>query len=148
MKGQILKTPTLKGKPMISLCRYQHQQLIIVEPNRSANWQQNKQLLYLTSGVCLIVALLFALSGAWLVIPFAGLEIIALSVGLYHSCQGAHRRHVLRFDNRDLTIEKGSASPQQVWQFPKTNTSIRVQRQPHPFDPLKIFLSAPGVTLI
>lgn len=125
---------------MITVSDYNKEQLIVVEPNRSASWNQNKILIGILGCWCLLIACAFALIGAWMILPFAGIEIAALLAGCYSVCWNLHRRHVLRFCEDGVTIEKGRLLPNQVWHFSKHHTSISVERRDHPWDPLKIFL--------
>lgn len=113
---------------------------IIAQPNQSADWETNKQLLLglgLLSGV---IATGFTLVGAWLILPFAGLEMTALGGALYVVCRKLNMRHVLYFAGDQLVIEKGMRFPQRVWRLPRQAASIIVERQNHPWDPIKINL--------
>ena len=55
----------------------QHGQ-IIMYPNRSASWQSVKRFLWVISIFAFTIAFTFAFYGLWMVLPFAGLEILAL----------------------------------------------------------------------
>lgn len=113
---------------------------IIAQPNQSANWQANKQILLYIGLASALIATIFSLLGAWLILPFAGLEITALGAALYIVCRKQSLRHVLHFSGDQLLIEKGCNQPEQVWQCSALSTFIVVERQPHPWDPIKISL--------
>ena len=113
---------------------------IIAQPNQSASWQSNKQLLLTVGLITGFIATLFSLMGAWLILPFAGIEITALGGALYVVCRRLNLRHVLHFSGDLLIIEKGMKQAQQRWQLHKQTTSIIVERQNHPWDPIKIYL--------
>lgn len=102
-------------------------QLLIVQPNCSASWQQNRRLLLLLTAWILLVSISFALAGAWVIIPFAGLEIAALAATLYYACWKLHHRHVIRFDDQQIIIEKGVYYPKQRWVLPQNKTFLSVQ---------------------
>lgn len=113
---------------------------IIAQPNQSADWQTNKQLLLAMGLLSGLIATGFTLIGAWVILPFAGIEITALGGALYLVCRKLNMRHVLYFSGDQLVIEKGIRCPQRVWQLPRQTTSIIVERQNHPWDPIKINL--------
>ncbi len=113
---------------------------VIAQPNQSASWETNKQLLLGFSIFSGVIATAFSLIGAWMVLPFAGIEITALGSALYVVCRKLNQRHVLFFSADQLIIEKGIGYPQQVWNLPRQNTFISVERQPHPWDPIKLSL--------
>ncbi|MCB1796165.1 MAG: DUF2244 domain-containing protein, partial [Candidatus Competibacteraceae bacterium] len=55
----------------------------VLRPNRSLSWRQN---LGVFGGLCLVTLMLvlpLVSMGFWLVLPFAGLELLAVGIGLY-----------------------------------------------------------------
>jgi len=118
-------------------------QKIIAQPNRSATWRQNKLLIAALSVWCLLIATGFALAGAWVILPFAGIELLGVATGLYYVSWKLSHRHVISFEGSNLRIEKGVYFPKQIWNFPRDTLSISVERQAHPWDPLKIILCGP-----
>ena len=113
---------------------------IIVRPNQSASWQSNKRLIVIFGLFSGLVATLFSAIGAWLILPVAGLEITALGSALYLVCRQAGLRHILHIQGQQLLLEKGHCQNLQRWQLDKANTSLYVERQQHPWDPVKISL--------
>ena len=72
---------------------------IIARPNNSLSEKDSLKLLAVLAGIALIVALGFSHAGAWLVLPFAGLEIIAFAYA-FHTVYA----HAGDFDS--ITIEQ------------------------------------------
>lgn len=56
---------------------------IIARPNNSLSPHDSVKLLAVMATVALVIALGFARIGAWLVLPFAGLEILAFAYAFY-----------------------------------------------------------------
>jgi uncharacterized membrane protein len=56
---------------------------IIARPNNSLSPDDSIRLLGVMASVALLIALGFAYIGAWLVLPFAGLEILAFAYAFY-----------------------------------------------------------------
>lgn len=125
---------------MVTLQQDDTEALLIAQPNHSANWRLNKIIIILFSAWWALVALLFLTKGLWPIIPFAGLEIGGLAVALYYVCWKLQQRHVLRFCEQQLTLQKGAYYPRFTWQFTREAVSLSVEVQDHPWDPLKIFL--------
>jgi len=67
---------------MVSSTRTASRLMIIARPNQSATWSDNVLLLLALSVPVLGIAVVFALLGAWLILPFAGLELLALGAAL------------------------------------------------------------------
>lgn len=111
---------------------------VIAQPNQSSNWQTNKQLLLGVGVFSGLIATGFSMIGAWMVLPFAGLEFTALGGALYVVCKKLNLRHIVHFCGDQLIIEKGIRFPQQVWRLPQQHCYVSVERRSHPWDPLRI----------
>ena len=120
---------------------------IIAQANCSASWRQNQWLLIILSSWGLFVSLLFGLQGAWLILPLVSFELILLALVLFLACKKIHQRHVLRFQQQQITLEKGSSCPDLHWQLALSQTRISVERQRHPWDPIKILLCTAEETI-
>lgn len=117
-----------------------NEELLIAQPNQSASWRLNKIIIAIFIIWWSIVCSVFLFKGLWPVLPFAGIEIGGLAIALYFVCWKLQQRHVLRFGEQQLTLQKGAYYPRFTWQFPRDAVSLSVEVQNHPWDPLKIFL--------
>lgn len=115
-------------------------QRIIAQANQSANWHTNKLLILALGLPCALIATLFSLAGAWVLLPYVGLEITGISAALYIVCRRLQHRHVLVFKPHQLSVEKGCHQPEQIWIFSLETLSIGVERQTHPWDAPRIKL--------
>jgi uncharacterized membrane protein len=125
---------------VVTLQQHNSEALLIAQPNHSANWRLNKFVIILFCMWWSLVALIFVAKGLWPIVPFAGLEVGGLALALYYVCWKLQQRHVLRFDEQQLTLQKGAYYPRFTWQFARDTVSLSVEVQSHPWDPLKIFL--------
>ncbi len=107
---------------------------IIAEPNCSASWRSNQVMLACLSGISLTIAALFALAGAWPILPFAGLELLSLGAALYYVSWKLHYRHVIRVEGDTVSIAKGHYHPRQEWQIPLDQARLAVTPENHPWD--------------
>ena len=90
---------------------------IVLSPNCSISWRELLLFYLLTCVVALAVGLFFTLQGLWLVLPFSGLEMLALGIGLYVTSRKVYRREVITLDPEHIRIEKGVQRVDQSWEF-------------------------------
>lgn len=114
--------------------------VIVAEPNRSASWQTNKVVLILMCCVSGTIAVGFAALGAWPVLPFAGLEMLALGSALYYVCWKLRYRHVITLSPQTVRIQKGHYYPKKSWEIPFDDAALSVTQKTHPWD-------SPGISL-
>jgi uncharacterized membrane protein len=89
----------------------------VLAPNRSISWRELLLFYILTCIVALAIGLFFTLQGLWLVLPFSGLEMLALGLGLYFTSRKVHRREVITLDPDRIRVEKGARRVDQSWEF-------------------------------
>jgi uncharacterized membrane protein len=118
--------------------------MIIAEPNRSASWQTNKMMLILMCCVSGAIALGFALLGAWVILPFAGLEMAALGSALYYVSWKLRYRHVIHLGPEVVRVQKGHYFPKKEWELPLREASLSVVPERHPWDAPAISLFSRG----
>lgn len=80
---------------------------LTISPNASLTVAQARLFFGLTAALTCGVAVLVALLGLWLVLPFAGLELVALAVALIVAVRGNAYREVIRFTEDSVRIEFG-----------------------------------------
>jgi uncharacterized membrane protein len=108
--------------------------MIVARPNQSASWRANLWLLLLLSIPVLAIAIVFALLGAWLILPFAGLELLALGAALYRVSRKVQYRHVITVSDDSVYVDKGYDCPLQHWRFARESTGLAVTTERHPWD--------------
>lgn len=116
-------------------------QCLILAPNRSADWRTNRRLIAAVTLISAVIAGGFAYIGAWVVLPFAGVEVLALSSALYWVNWNQYYRQVLWFEGSDLRIEKGFYRPQDCWHWQRQETAIHVSEPSVTGNPLAIYLA-------
>jgi len=113
---------------------------IILSPNLSARWKTNVYLLYLVSTFTLAIGIAFALAGLWLILPFAGLEVIALVWIVYSVAHKCHRIEVIHLGHDKVRVERGYRKPQSSWQSDTFWIRMIIAKQERPWHPLRVFL--------
>ncbi|MCK5858832.1 MAG: DUF2244 domain-containing protein [Abyssibacter sp.] len=73
------------------------------------SWHQAMVFMATISTVSLGIGIAFATMGFWVILPFAGLELLALGAGLYVSMRGNDYREVVTVTGERVTVEFGRA---------------------------------------
>jgi uncharacterized membrane protein len=108
--------------------------MIVAKPNHSSTWRNNLLALLAISVPSLGAAIGFALLGAWPILPFAGLELLALGSALYYVNWKLQYRHVITLSEDSVRIDKGFYLPKQTWMFKRHSTGLAVTPERHPWD--------------
>jgi uncharacterized membrane protein len=114
---------------------------IVVCPNMSGQWQTTKLFLWLISSLVLFIATIFALLGLWVILPFAGIEIIALVSLMYWVTHQCRRKQVITLSDNRIFVEAGYTSPGSSWESELFFTRLFVDKPPYrDGKPVKVFL--------
>jgi uncharacterized membrane protein len=111
---------------VVSVSHDEGRRLIILRPNRSADWHQNRMLWMLLFSHSSLIATGFALAGAWMILPFAGLELLLLGAALWYVNWKCNHQQVITLDGASLAIDKGVLRPRRRWRFVTVETSVSV----------------------
>lgn len=88
---------------------------IILRPHPPSSWRINLWVVLGIGALALSIATGFAFAGAWLILPFAGLEVMLLLAALYAVSIRCQRREVLSFSESEVVFEKGRHWPVFEW---------------------------------
>jgi len=98
---------------------------LILTPNCSISWRQLAVFYLGTCVLAITIALLFTLQGQWLIVPFSGMEMMALGIALYLTSRKVHRREVITVGKERVKIEKGIHKADQSWTFERSWIRLR-----------------------
>ncbi|MBZ2168680.1 DUF2244 domain-containing protein [Marinobacter sp. F4216] len=113
---------------------------LLLTPNRSLSWRGNVRIWLCVVAVTAIIATGMALAGAWVIIPFAGAEVLALAAGVYLTSKACQRQEVLTINDGDIRLEKGRTRKLSEWTLPLRYARLRMNPPAHPFAPPKLAL--------
>ncbi|WP_102798782.1 DUF2244 domain-containing protein [Bowmanella denitrificans] len=116
---------------MVSISHRNGVNQICLRPNRSASWSQTKWLISGLSCVAILVALAWSLAGAWLILPFAGLEVALLAALAFKVCKYTYHQQVIKVSAHCIDVQWGQHYPKRRWQFPRENSLILVEKARH-----------------
>ncbi|MFA9459328.1 DUF2244 domain-containing protein [Thiohalorhabdus methylotrophus] len=91
----------------------------VIRPNCSLSWQGAKRYLALQALACGIAALPLAWIGAWLVLPFAVVALVAVAVSFYLVLLRANRIEVVWLTEDQVAVERGLRGPEERTEFPR-----------------------------
>ena len=96
------------------------------------------------AGICtvtLLIGLFWTLIGAWLVLPFSGLEAALVAFVFYRVCRSTYQRQVICCSAEQVTVQFGASFPTRSWQLERSRTRVRVGAPPHPLAPLQLVIA-------
>jgi uncharacterized membrane protein len=115
-----------------------------LSPNCSLSWRWVKWLVFALACAILAVAAYWASLGAWLVLPFTGLELVVLGAGFYLASVAAHRREVIEIGGEHLRVLHGGRRLAEVAHFPRHWTRATLARDPGGWYPSHLVLHCQG----
>jgi len=116
----------------------------IVCPNCALSWRTTKLVLLFFAGCFAALSAYFATVGAWLVLPFAGLELAVLVAGFYLSALASHVREVIEVEGPVLRIWRGRRRLDEVASLPVNWSRVELRRDPRGWYPSRLRLCCHG----
>lgn len=117
---------------------------LIVKANQSMSWRANLYLAASLGFICMGVAIAMATYGLWMVIPFAGAEVILIVLCLYLTLKRLSRKEVITVDNEAIKLEWGYNQPDVTVNLPRQWSRLRYFRADSPFEVGDLSVSAHG----
>ncbi|HKK56012.1 DUF2244 domain-containing protein [Marinobacter sp.] len=111
----------------------------LLTPNRSMSWGGNVRVWLALLALTAFVATGMSLMGAWVVLPFAGIELAALAGAFYYTSRKCQRKEVLVLTPSIIRLEKGATQKEVEWDLPKQFVRVYQNLAPHPFTPPKLY---------
>ena len=107
---------------------------ISVQANSSMSWRANLILVGSVAFFSLGLAGIFAAMGYWLILPFAGLELLALLFCLQQTLKRLQLKEVITFDQDLITLEWGVNAPQKRVKVPRQWSRLSFKQSDNPFE--------------
>lgn len=116
----------------------------VIRPNRSLSWQGSLWFFLSLLLITIIIASTLTLMGFWLVLPFAGLEMLALGLGLYVVTCRCHECEVVSISPDTVRIQKGRRYPREDWTLGRYWTRVVLEHCPRAWYPSRLLLRSHG----
>lgn len=100
---------------------------IIARPNNSLSPENSLKLMLVLAIVAFVVALGFMHVGAWLVLPFAGLELAAFAYAFYHVYLHSSDFESISIEGDRVIVEKRNFREASVTEFQRYWTQVHVR---------------------
>jgi uncharacterized membrane protein len=116
---------------------------LVIGPNASLTGRQALGFFAGMCGVCLAIAGVFAAYGLWPVLPFAGLELMALGAALAVVLRRNRYREVLEFSGERLRVEFGMVGEgaRATCDWPRSQTRVWIERGEYDSSPTRLVLA-------
>lgn len=118
---------------------------VTFKPNCSLSAEGKRKVVLLLTIIPCCIAIGFSLLGAWLVLPFVGLEIIALAFAFYYVNSHEDDYESISIVGDILVVERGSR--QQISHHELNPYWVKVQRRELPNGELRLCLVSHGKTI-
>jgi uncharacterized membrane protein len=80
---------------------------IRLTPNRSASWVDTKYLMMAMIFFVMVIAIAWAFVGAWVILPFAGLEVGLLVFIMYRVSTATYKAEMITISDNAVTFVRG-----------------------------------------
>lgn len=119
----------------------------VICPNRSLSWPQTKLVYATLASLCMLVAIGFTLMGYWLVLPFAGAEVLLLAAGFYLCALSGRETEVVRIKDGRIAIEKGRTGIRTVCELDRAWARIELVPSRIEWYPSRLVIRSQGKQL-
>ncbi len=119
-------------------CRY------VLRPNRSLTARGATFFLVSLLVVYLAIGIPLALVGLWLILPFAGLELLAVGGCVYVAMGRSARCEVVSVDDQTVVVESGRQRPERRSEFKRAWVQVRLQTSGHRWYPSRLTIGSHG----
>lgn len=116
----------------------------VIRPNRSLSWRGAQIFFSAAAIVTLTVAIMFAMKGAWLILPFAGLEILALGACLYICARKNTECEVIHISDEFVRVERGRRYANQCVEFRRHWLQVNLTRNKLSWYPSRLTIGSMG----
>jgi uncharacterized membrane protein len=116
----------------------------VLRPNRSLSWEGVVRFFLALFGVSMTIAVGLAFMGYWLVLPFSGLEMIALAAALYLVARRSHLAEVIEVAGDDVQIERGCGQPTERCKMSRYWSRVRLEKVDSGGQPTRLLICSHG----
>ncbi len=120
-----------------------HGQYVWVWPNRSLSLRGMLLVFIIVAVVALVIGIAFSLVGAWLILPFAGLEITVVGAVLYWLFRHADDHELIVINDERVTVIHHRSGREKRYEFQRYWVKIILERH-HGWYPSKLKMGSHG----
>lgn len=109
---------------MVKLEKRSTQSILTLSPNRSLTWAEAKWIMAIMVAVVMIIAIAWTFVGAWIVLPFAGVEVGLFVLLMYKVTRSTYLKQIVTFDDEQIRVEMGINRRLSSQTIPRLGTDI------------------------
>ena len=118
---------------------------IVIRPNRSLSFRGMVWLFLAYLGLMAVIGLGFLGAGAWMVLPFAGVEVVVIFLIFYFVVYRHTNDHELVIiEGETLSVISHNGSSQTHHEFPRYWAKLKLERNEHRWYPSRLMLGCYG----
>ena len=102
---------------------------ITLTPNRSLSTTQAQLVVFGVCTIVFIIALFWSMQGAFLVLPFAGLDIVLFAYFMFKINKNSLRKQLITIDSHNVLIEAGHLEVEESLKLSRPDTFVVVDQQ-------------------
>ena len=118
-----------------------------VLPNGALSWGGVKAIFGVILGFSAAVTAYFCWKGAWLVLPFTGIEMVVLAAGLYLSACWSSTREVITVQADSVVVRRGQRRVREESRFQRHWAQVLLLRDPSGWYPSRLLIRSHGRSL-
>jgi uncharacterized membrane protein len=116
----------------------------VVQPNRSMSWRAQLLAFGLIAGMTMGVGTLCFVIGLPLVLPFSGIEVLALAAALYVTARRGGIKQVITITEDAVAVETGRAAPESRAEFQRNWVRVVLQGSGDNWYPSRLLIRSHG----
>ena len=116
----------------------------MIGPNPSMNWQGQILVYAVIVVFSLTIAVSFYLIGLTLILPFSGLELLALGVALYITAWRSGQREVILLSEDRIIVERGRKGPAERVELSRYWARVILEGSHNHWYPCRLFIRSHG----
>ncbi len=116
----------------------------VIRPNQSLSWRAVLRVYAAVALSLLGISVGFVLKGFWPVLPFAGLELVALGAAFYLCLARSQWREIISIDSNIVRVEKGRRRAEERWECPSFWARIQLEKSPIAWYPSRLVIRYQG----
>jgi uncharacterized membrane protein len=120
------------------------QRTFVIQPNRSMSWRHLLFAYLVISAAVLAIGVASLSAGLPLVLPFSGLEVLALGAAFYLTAWRAGVQQVIRISEDHVTVETGHNAPEARVEFRRQWAAVDLEG-PNGWYPSRLYIRSHGV---
>ena len=118
------------------------QRSFVIRPNPSMGWSNLLIVYGVMSAITLFIGILLYFRGFSLILPFSGLDVIALGIALYVTARRSNVREIVTISEGKVIVETGHKKPETKYEFEGSWTRVILQSEKQSWHPSHLFIKS------